>query len=238
MANLYPVAGSKIFIGGRKTAKGLVTAADFSGETWVRIMGWTQAGALGDSQEVINQSVIDEGRVRKMKGLLDGGSMENTFLPDGSDPGQAAFKAAIKDCKPYAFKVEWGANCPDEAVVTATAASPSVIGLTNHGLVAGQAVVFTTTGALPAGLVPGTTYYVLPTGLTANNFTVSLTPGGAAVGGTTPTGSGTHTVRMLPVGQTEMFFGLALPGSRTGGEGNASQLRSWTIAVDSNIVEA
>lgn len=35
----------------------------------------------------------------------------------------------------------------------------------------------------------------------------------------------------------DLFYGLALPGAKAGGEANASQLRSWAVEIDSNIVE-
>lgn len=76
--------------------------------------------------------------------------------------------------------------------VTVTIASPAVFTFNSHGLVAGDAVVFTTTGALPTGLTAGTVYYVIATGLTTNNFEVATTVGGAAVN-TSGTQSGTHT---------------------------------------------
>lgn len=236
MAQLFPVAGSKLYIGNPVNAKGLVDATDFTSETWVEVGGWTQAGSLGDTQEVISQSVISEQRVRKMKGLRDGGTMDNTFLPDGTDPGQIKFKQAIANCRPYRFKVEWGAACPLTSIVTMTIAAPGVITWTAHGLAAGASVVFSSTGSLPTGLTAGTTYYVLSTGLTANSFQVSATQGGTAIT-TSGTQSGTHTAEAKPSGMTEMFFGLALPGARAGGQANAAQLRNWGIAVDSNIVE-
>lgn len=71
-------------------------------------------------------------------------------------------------------------------------ASPAVFTLTAHGLVAGDGITLATTGALPTGLTVGTTYYVIATGLTANAFRVSLTPGGAAIN-TSSAGSGTHS---------------------------------------------
>ena len=236
MAQLYAVAGSKIYIGNAVNAKGLVTQADFTGATWDEIGGWAQAGSLGDTQEVISQALINEKRNRKLKGLLDGGTMENTFVPDGADPGQIKFRTAIDNCRPYQFKIEWGASCPLINVVTISQASPALITWTAHGLKAGDAVKFSSTGALPTGLTAGTTYYVITAGLTANSFQVSATPGGAAVN-TTAAGSGTHTAEATPSGMTNLFFGLALPGARQGGAANAVQLRSWSIAVDSNIVE-
>jgi hypothetical protein len=61
--------------------------------------------------------------------------------------------------------------------VTLTLGSAGVVTWPNHGLAAGSAVQFTTTGALPTGLVAGTTYYVTnDANLTANTFMVSDTP--------------------------------------------------------------
>lgn len=75
--------------------------------------------------------------------------------------------------------------------VTISNASPGVVTWTNNGLVANDAIEFTTTGALPNPLVAGTTYYV-KTVLTPNTFTLSSTPGGGVIN-TTTAGSGTHT---------------------------------------------
>lgn len=77
---------------------------------------------------------------------------------------------------------------------TITIASPAVVTLTDHGYVAGQEIVFSTTGALPTGLTAGTVYYVLPLTPTpsASSFQVSATPGGPAIN-TTGTQSGVHT---------------------------------------------
>lgn len=80
-----------------------------------------------------------------------------------------------------------------KGTVTVTIASPAVFSFTAHGLVAGQAVYITTTGALPTGLTAGTTYYVISAGLTADAFEVSATLGGSAVN-TSGSQSGTHTL--------------------------------------------
>ncbi len=76
---------------------------------------------------------------------------------------------------------------------TVTIASPAVFTKASHGLVIGDMVSFTTTGALPTGLSVATTYYVISAGLTGSTFEVALSPGGAAIN-TTGTQSGTHTV--------------------------------------------
>jgi hypothetical protein len=77
--------------------------------------------------------------------------------------------------------------------VTMTIASPAVVSLTAHKLVAGQIIRFTTTGALPTGVQAGLNYYVISTGLTANAFEFSATSGGSAVN-TSGSQSGTHTL--------------------------------------------
>ncbi len=237
MASLYPIAGSKLYIGNRVTAKGTVTAADFEDAVWTEIDGWANAGAIGDTQEVGEQSLINENRVRKFKTTKNGGTMENQFVPMANDPGQIKFKEAIEDCVPYQFKIEWGADCMPSSTVTVSVADPAVVTWNAHGLSAGQPIVFSNEGgALPTGLTAGTVYYVRSAGLTANEFTVSTTPGGAAVE-VTAAGTGTTTASAPPAGQTDLFYGLALPGARQGGEANAVHLRTWSIAVDSNIVE-
>lgn len=59
------------------------------------------------------------------------------------------------------------------------AASTDLITLTAHGLVAGDQVVITASAATP--IVVGNTYYVLASGLTANDFKVSAVKNGQAV---------------------------------------------------------
>lgn len=76
---------------------------------------------------------------------------------------------------------------------TISIASPAVITATAHGLVAGDRIHFTTTGALPTGLLTSTEYFVLSTGLTSNAFEVSLSPEGTVIN-TSGTQSGVHTV--------------------------------------------
>ena len=76
-------------------------------------------------------------------------------------------------------------------VVTMTIASPCVVSLTAHGLSNGDAVVFTTSGALPTGLTEGKVYYVV--NKATDTFEVSATVGGASIN-TSGSQSGTHKV--------------------------------------------
>ncbi len=78
------------------------------------------------------------------------------------------------------------------SVITMTIATPGVVTWADHPFEAGDAVKFTTTGALPTGITAGTTYYIIAAGLTANAFRVSATVGGAAIN-TSGSQSGVHT---------------------------------------------
>lgn len=80
--------------------------------------------------------------------------------------------------------------------ITMTVASPAVVTLaTANSYSVGDPIVFTTTGALPTGVTPSATYYVLtvPTSMT---LTFSATVGGAAIN-TTGSQSGTQTATNL-----------------------------------------
>lgn len=86
---------------------------------------------------------------------------------------------------------------------TITVAATDTITWTGHGLPAGTAVQFTTTGTLPTGLTPNQTYFVSTSGLGTDTFKVSTTLDGALDGSvhsiTSGTGTGTHTGTALPI---------------------------------------
>lgn len=236
MALLQTYADTKIFIGGKAPDKLSVTAADFAGTSWVEIKGLAVPGAVGDTQAITEQEVVSESRMLKAKGIRNAGSMENQFVPMPLDPGQIALQAAIDDdCDAYEFKVEYGASCTPQSTVTITNGSDADITWTAHGLVAGQPVIFSTTGSLPTGLTAGTVYYVIATGLTANTFKVSATKGGSAIT-TSSAGSGTHTADAPPVGKTRLFYALAHNANNPGGGSSAAFLLNTSLAITTNIV--
>lgn len=82
------------------------------------------------------------------------------------------------------------------STITVTIAAPGVVGWTAHGLLAGQQVQLTTSGALPTGLTASTTYYVVP--VDANSFQLSATQNGSAIT-TTGSQSGTHTMTAISI---------------------------------------
>jgi hypothetical protein len=86
----------------------------------------------------------------------------------------------------------------DVGDVTANA-STNLFSLTDHDLIAGARVRFTTTDTLPGGISVDTDYYVSAEGLTDDDFKVSSTVNGAIID-LTSAGTGTHTV-LLTAGQ-------------------------------------
>jgi hypothetical protein len=100
----------------------------------------------------------------------------------------------LMDRKDWAAKLITLQGKINMRTVTISIASPGVVTLATHGWVANQAFKFFTTGALPTGIVAGTTYYVSAVGgPPAGTFQFSATPGGASIV-TTGTQSGTQSV--------------------------------------------
>ena len=80
----------------------------------------------------------------------------------------------------------------ETSTATLSIASPCVVSKTAHNLEVGNKISFTTTGALPTGLVASTNYYIISSGFGANSFRLSATFGGTAIN-TSGTQSGIHT---------------------------------------------
>lgn len=97
---------------------------------------------------------------------------------------------------PATFEHKPADGRPDDpltAVEFTVTAATDLITSADHGLTVGERVRFVNSGgALPAGLAAATDYYVIASGLTANDFKVSATDGGSAVD-ITGAGTGTHT---------------------------------------------
>lgn len=99
------------------------------------------------------------------------------------------------------------------ATVTISIATPGVVTWTSHGRKANDVVKFSTTGALPTGLVASTTYYVVGASITTNTFQLSATPGGAAIN-TSGSQSGVHTAIHAPHGTGDGSTTFNVPDTR------------------------
>lgn len=227
MQGLQKIAGSAAYIGNAPIPyKTIYEPADFAPFSWIRIPGWATSGDLGAEQAAITQTIIDQNTTIYAKGTISFPIMSNQFVPDNVDPGHAAFRAAQRACKPYPFRIVWGADCEESSTVTISQASPGVVTWANHGLPNGTPVTLSTAGTLPAGLTAGTTYYVV--GANTNTFSLAATPGGSGIA-TTSSGSGVHTAVAVPVGETDYIAGFAMLGTKTGGGSDASRLVNYPI---------
>lgn len=235
MTTIYNMAGSSIWIGGviDVPLNTPLNATSFAGQSWKKISGWQTAGSIGDTAQLTTVTLIEAGRDRKAKGSKNAGSMENTFVPDETDPGQIALLAAAEGCDNYAFRIIYSAGCERANVVTMTIAAPGVVSWAGHGLTAGALVRLSTDGSLPTGLTAGTDYYVVAPA--AGTFQLALTPGGTPIS-TTGTQSGVHTATAVPAGRTRMFGALVMGNPDQGGDANAAQMFNSTLEINSNLV--
>src|SRR5690606_12517719 len=231
---IYTMANTKIFISENPVQAKLEASPEVvQGMNWIEIKVLFNVGELGAEQTVNEYELISSDWVMKSKGTRNGGTMTNTFIPLHLDPGQTKFREAIEDsCRPYAFRVERGADCAPEALVTISIADPGVVTWTAHGFQVGQPIMFTLgdDASLPTGLTAGVVYYVESV-LTENTFTLAAEPGGAAIE-TTGTTTGDITATAPPAGMTDLFQGFALDGARSGGARNDNYTRSYGIAVN------
>jgi hypothetical protein len=111
---------------------------------------------------------------------------------DGQSSYSASTDFGLTDFGYWALDYEAGDTFRNyvNPTVTISIASPAVVSLTAHGLVAGAPFKLATTGALPTGLTAGVTYYVVSP--TTDTVQLAATVGGTAIN-TTGTQSGTHT---------------------------------------------
>lgn len=233
---LFPVAGDRIYIGGVLNDKNSdFVAADFISQSWVEIDGWETQGPIGDAAQEIATDLINRGRTLIQKGTRRAPAMENRFAIIAEDPGQIALYAAERSRMNYAFRiVRDDAPIGTPKTATMTIANPGVVTVTAHGWTAGQRVRFATTGVLPAPLVPGDDYYLVPT-VNTNTFSIATTPGGSAIE-TTGSQSGTHQAIGIGTGSQRLFIGLVMGCTEVGGTANTIKMLAATIGVNSNIV--
>lgn len=196
----YPTAGNP----------GSATPATKPGEWWYYMIteeirkvitdaGLTPAvGNLTQLSEAIQ--VIAAGNVGEIFWVSSNKPPAGAFKANGATPSRAAYPAL------FAYLVK-------SSTATLTIASPGVLTWNGHPLSVNDPVKFTTTGALPTGLVAGTTYYVVGASITTNTVQLSATPGGAAIN-TSGAQSGVHTAINAPFGDGDGSTTFTLPDMR------------------------
>jgi len=104
-------------------------------------------------------------------------------------------------------------GAPNTTVVGFAGGSPAVFTLINHGFYANMGLSFVNTAGI-TGISDGTTYYVSASGLTANNFEISATIGGAPIN---TSGSPSGALSVLPSwpGNFGIVMGASVHGHQT-----------------------
>lgn len=221
-------AGTKVFIG--------TTASNHLTDTYTEIGGVTSISAYGKTFNEVTHTPLADRAVRKHKGSYNDGNLELEMAELPEDDGQTALEAALETDFDYNFKVEQNDEvAPVSATVTISIATPGVVTDTAHGLAPNTPVKFTTTGALPTGLVAGTTYYV-KTVVDANSYTLSATAGGTAID-TTSTQSGTHTRTTVPAPTTKYLKAKVMSFAVAAASVDAVQGRTCTIGIKSGSIQ-
>jgi hypothetical protein len=104
--SIYAVAGATLSIGTAMSQQTTnFTAAQFSGESFVKISWCENMGQFGDEAAEIAFSPIDANRTLKLKGVFNAGTMSAVFGVDYTDAGQLICRTAMANPSDYGFKV-------------------------------------------------------------------------------------------------------------------------------------
>ena len=184
--------------GGANTDVQFNNSGAFGGDS-----GFTYAGSGGQLQLNSNGILTSPATATWQLGAADAASPVAQFLKvqnaaagnNNVSGGNFTFGTSMGTGTgaPGNFAIEGGfTGLSGTSTVTITIASPAVVTWTNHLAVRGQAIKFSTTGALPTGITAGTTYYMLNIANNHNDFNIAATPNGTPIN-TTGTQSGVQT---------------------------------------------
>jgi len=95
-------AGSKLYIGTTAEAENL---SEFLADSYIEVGEVEDLGEFGDESEQVTFSSLSDGRVRKLKGTRDAGTIAVVCGADGTDEGQDAMIAAEASILDYNFKI-------------------------------------------------------------------------------------------------------------------------------------
>src|SRR4030042_548908 len=155
-----------------------------------------QAGNVGNTPRLSPTFWLDSGNTNRWKMFdksvssrtINADSIAVTLQPTGRCDSVALLNISAASAR---FRMTDSAS---SATITMTIATPCVVTNTGHTKSNGDMVRFSTTSALPTGVVADTTYYVI--GAATNTYNLSATSGGIAIN-TSGSQSGTHTVKTV-----------------------------------------
>lgn len=232
-AGVATASGAKLYIG--------TTAALAATDTFVEVAQIATLPEFGREYDLITFKPVSSRAAKKLKGNYNDGDVTISLGKDLTNAGQLALQVARDVDADYNFKIVDNDDVPvASTVVTITIAAPGVVAWAVHGLPAGTAVVLTTTGTLPTGLVAGTTYYIASGAtLLAGSFALSSTLANALAGTvitTTSTQSGVHTATSAPVGTYVTFKAQVTSFKTLRGDGSDIIKASAMLAIQSGTM--
>jgi hypothetical protein len=81
------------------------TQDDYEAQTWVEIGDVADLGSWGAKGKEVTATVLGDGYTRRMKGMIDSGTVDLKVLRSPLDPGQSLARAAASEWDTYLFKV-------------------------------------------------------------------------------------------------------------------------------------
>ena len=184
-AYLRATASAQIVLANQKTASlGMINFIMYKAKQIAAAGASTEAqNLIDDIVATINNTQLISGLTVQTHGTL---SYNNTLATiQGAEILRANKEFLAYEATAY-ITASYG------GMVTATTISGDLFTTSaNHNFVAGDPVVFSGATYTGSGVVIGTTYYVLATGLTGTAFSVSATAGGTAIDVTTNNSAGT-----------------------------------------------
>jgi hypothetical protein len=234
----YPMAGSRLLVGTNTYAMKNVpfVFADFSADTFqpVReVEGWE---ALTTGSGAVEFNAIWPAFKRTVKGPRDFTGLKVTYAMDTADPAQLQLQLMEQSASDYAFRFDYNDATPTvvTGVPTISIAAPALVTMAGHGLQNGSAVRFTTAGALPTGIVAGTTYYVSV--VSADTFNLAATRAAAILGtpliATTGTSTGAHALTSIPQASQRFFIAKVMAIDDLNGATDGVIKRAATLAIN------
>lgn len=102
--SIFASSGAKLYIGSQNSDPDTVLGT-YQADSYVEVGEVENLGDFGDESAEVSFTSLSDGRVRKLKGPRDAGTMTIVVGDDMTDEGQAAMEAAEASPLDYNFKV-------------------------------------------------------------------------------------------------------------------------------------
>lgn len=105
MTEINTSLGAQLFVSNASVLDTIDTTSEFDGLTWVEVEPVESIGEFGDEAAEVTFSSLKDGRIRKLKGARNAGTLAVVVGHNPSQTGQAQMITAEASKLNYAFKV-------------------------------------------------------------------------------------------------------------------------------------